>query len=102
MKEAYLELHYLRGAVEITRDTVRLLEQLEEIARTRYAVAAASYLDVIRIQIELEKVSDRLRELEDLRRPAAARLNAALDRRTPRRRGPTRSRIRIPRSMPLA
>ena len=36
--------------------------------------------DVIRLQVELGKLEDRLRQLRDLRAPNVARLNAALNR----------------------
>lgn len=77
---AYNELFYLRGAIELTRDNLELLTQFEKIARTRYKVGAGSHPDVVRLQVELGKLEDRLRELTDRRRPLAARLNAALNR----------------------
>ncbi|MHC4947306.1 MAG: TolC family protein [Planctomycetota bacterium] len=80
VRRAYYELYYLRGAVEITRENVALLEQFEEIALARIRVAAGSYADVVRLQVELGTLRDRLRELEDRRRPLAGRLNAALAR----------------------
>ncbi len=80
VKQAYYELYYLRGAVDLTRENVQLLAQFEQIARARYRVAAASHPDVIRVQVELGKLEDRLRQLEDLRRPLSAQLNAALNR----------------------
>ena len=80
VKQAYYELYYLRGAVDLTRENVQLLAQFEQIARAKYRVAAASHPDVIRVQVELGKLEDRLRQLEDLRRPLSAQLNAALNR----------------------
>jgi len=80
VKQAYYELYYLRGAVDLTRENVQLLAQFEQIARAKYRVAAASHPDVIRVQVELGKLEDRLQQLEDLRRPLSARLNAALNR----------------------
>jgi len=80
VKTAYYELYDLRAEIELTRENVRLLEQFEQIARTRYKVAAASHPDVIRAQVELGTLRDRLRELEARRHPLAARFNAALNR----------------------
>jgi len=80
VEEAYNELHYLRRAIEITRANIELLQRIEQVARARYRVAAAAHPDVIRIQVELGEAEDRLRRLEQLRRPRTARLNAALNR----------------------
>jgi len=43
--------------------------------------AAASHPDVIRAQVELAKLDDHLKTLEDMREPIAAKLNAVLNRR---------------------
>jgi outer membrane protein TolC len=80
IKEIYYELYYLRSAIELTRDNMELLAQFERVARARYRVAAASHPDVVRAQVELGRIEDRLRGLEDLRRPLAASLNAVLNR----------------------
>jgi len=80
VKDAYYEYFYLARAIDIVRENRNLLKYLEEVVRTRYKVAKAGYQDVIRAQVELGKVDDRLRTLEDLRDPLVARLNAALNR----------------------
>lgn len=56
------------------------MRYIEQVARTKYKVAAAGHQDVIRAQVEQGKLEDRLRTLQDLRRPIMAKLNAALNR----------------------
>ncbi|MHC5022741.1 MAG: TolC family protein [Planctomycetota bacterium] len=80
VKDAYDELFYLRGAIELTKENLGLLEQFERIVRARYRVAAASHPDLIRTQVALGKLEDRLRQLEEMRHPLAARFNGALNR----------------------
>ncbi|HUT61799.1 MAG TPA: TolC family protein [Phycisphaerae bacterium] len=80
VKKAYCEYYYLGRAVSITRDNLKLLEQLERLVRTRYAAGAATHPDLIRLQVELGKLTDRLQSLEQMRRPATARLNAVMGR----------------------
>ena len=46
----------------------------------RSARVIGEHTDVLRAQVELGKVEDRLRGLEDLRRPVRARLNETLGR----------------------
>jgi outer membrane protein TolC len=80
VERAYNELFFLKRSIDITGENIELLRQFERVARTRYRVAAAGHPDVIKIQVELGALEDRLRRLRDLREPFAARLNAALNR----------------------
>ncbi len=80
VRDAWYELAYLAEAVAITQEHLAILSHWEEIARVRYSTGAGGDADVIRAQVELGKLDDRQRTLQDLRRPLEARLNAALDR----------------------
>ncbi len=80
VKEAYYEYHYLAQSIAITRENLNLLRHLESVARTRYAAGTTPHADIIRAQVELGKLEDRLLTLNDLREPIVARLNAALNR----------------------
>lgn len=80
VKDAYYEYYYLWRAISIVQENIQLLENFESVARTRYQVAAAKHPDVIRAQVELGKLEDRLKTLEDLQDPIVAKLNAALNR----------------------
>lgn len=82
VKDAFYEYLYLASAVEIARQNLELLKYFEEVARTRYMAAAGSHPDVIRAQVELAKLEDVLKSLEELREPTVARLNAVLNRRS--------------------
>ncbi len=80
VKEVYYEYYYLWRAIATIRENRDLVKHFEAVARTRYKVAEASHSDVIRAQVELGKLEDRLRSLEDFAEPIVARLNAALNR----------------------
>ncbi|UCC98648.1 MAG: TolC family protein [Phycisphaerales bacterium] len=80
VKDAFYEYAYLAEAIEIGRQNLELVEHFEEVARTKYIAAAASHPDVIRAQVELAKLEDQLKTLEQLRTPIVARLNAVLNR----------------------
>jgi outer membrane protein TolC len=79
VKNAYYEYYHLWRRVAVVRENLRLVGQMEQVARTRYKAAAASHPDVIRAQVELGRLEDRLKSLQDLRRPIMAKLNAALN-----------------------
>ena len=79
VKNAYFEYGYLAKAVEITEENIELLRYLESVARARYSAGATPYADVIRTQVELGKLEDRLKTLVDLRKPIMAKLIAAMN-----------------------
>jgi len=79
VKNAFYEYAYLAKAVEISRENIELLSYLESVVRARYSAGATPYSDVIKTQVRLGKLEDRLKTLEDLRKPIMARLNAAMN-----------------------
>ena len=76
---AYAEYYYLGSAIGIVRDNLDLLRQWEEILRSRYSTGTARFSDLIKVQVELGKLQDRVTTLEQQRPPRRARLNALLD-----------------------
>lgn len=82
VKNVYAEFAYLYEAIEIARENLELLKHFEQVARTKYKAATATHPDVIRAQVEMAKVEDILRSLEELEQPVLARLNSVLNRPT--------------------
>lgn len=82
VKDAFYEYAYLGSAVETARENLELIKHFEEVARTKYIAAAASHPDVIRAQMELARLEDQLKSLEEMRGPISARLNSILNRRS--------------------
>lgn len=80
VKDVYYEYYYLARAIATTEEHMQLVDYLENVARTKYGAGEASYGDVIKAQVELGKLEDRLLTLRDLRDPVMAKLNEALNR----------------------
>lgn len=78
-RSAWTDLVYLAHARAITGAHLELLRGIEAAARARYASGGAGYADVIRLQVEIGMLIDRLAELDQQRAPRTARLAAALD-----------------------
>ncbi|MFG0257737.1 MAG: TolC family protein [Phycisphaerales bacterium JB043] len=74
------DLAYLDGTVAITRENLDLLRSFEEVLRARYRVGSGSHPELVRVQVELGQVEDRVTQLEAMRPPYVAELNAALNR----------------------
>lgn len=79
VKTAYYDYYYLGREAAITRETLELLSFWESVARIKYQVALARHPDVIKAQVELGKLEDRLLSVTDQLEPAAAQLRTALD-----------------------
>jgi len=80
VKYAFYEYAYLAKAIEITKQNLELIKHFEEVARSRYTTAITSHPDIIRAQIELAVLEDRLRSLKELRPAITAKLNSILNR----------------------
>jgi cobalt-zinc-cadmium efflux system outer membrane protein len=80
VKEAFFEYVYLASAVEIAKENLELTKHFEEVARARYTTSAATHPDIILSQVELAKMENELRTLEEMRTPISARLSAILNR----------------------
>ncbi|MDG1443045.1 MAG: TolC family protein [Pseudomonadales bacterium] len=79
---AWYELFYLGQTIEIVRGNRDLVLHLEQVARARYGTGAATHADVIRAQVELATIENRLASLRDRRAPLFARMNALINRPT--------------------
>lgn len=80
VKDAFYELNYLGKAIEITKESLDNLRDYEEVVKMKYIGSGGSHPDLIRAQIELVLVEDRLNTLKELRPAIVARLNSTLNR----------------------
>ncbi|MHC4743345.1 MAG: TolC family protein [Planctomycetota bacterium] len=80
VKHAFYEFSYLARAIEITKQSLDNVRNYEEVVRVKYVGAAGSHPDLIRAQIELVLIEDRLNSLKELRPAIVARLNSILNR----------------------
>lgn len=93
VKEAAAELGYVVAAEEVLREHVEILKRIEVVTRAKVRTATASQRDLVRVQAELDRVDNDLKDIRDMRSSAAARLNAALGRRAD---APLPVRIELP------
>ncbi len=75
---AYYELAAVDQALDITQKNKDLLEKLARIAEERYKVGKGLQQDVLRAQIEVSRVLQRLTILRQRRRTLEAQLNSLL------------------------
>lgn len=77
--EKWNDYYYLNRAIAVTDENLRLLSNLESVALTQYTSGRASHSAIVRVQVELGRLEDRLRTLRDQRAPILAALNAELN-----------------------
>lgn len=77
---AYAEYAYQSAVIDIVRENRDLVKHLEEVARTSFRAGNAESADVIRAQVELGRLEDRLLSAEALELPLRSKLNALLNR----------------------
>ena len=74
------DLASLDARIAITEENLELLRSFERVVRGRYRVGTGSHPELIRVQVELGQLEDRLAQLRTMRPAYAAELNAALNR----------------------
>ena len=77
---ALYALHELDATIDITQESLELLSSFEDSVRSRFRVGNGSQSDLIRTQVELGMLDDRLISLRSSRSTLVAQLNALLDR----------------------
>ena len=78
VKKAYYPLHFLTEKIRVNRQTLALLANLEKLARSQNEVGKATLQDVLRAQIEEERLRTEIANLEDSRRLLTAQFKATL------------------------
>lgn len=77
---SFYEIYQLDRTIEVTLETQSLLRDIATTARTMYSVGQGRQADVLRAQVEIDRMSEEVARMRAMRDGAAARLNALLDR----------------------
>jgi outer membrane protein TolC len=80
VKAAYYDYWYYDKAIRTTQQNRDLLTKLSQIAEARYRVGKGMQADVLRSQVEISMLLQKLTTLEQQRATAQARLNTLLAR----------------------
>lgn len=80
VRSTYAEYAYVEEAIEVLRELDRLIEELEAVALSRFRTGEVGSADVVRVEMEGNRIAERLRTMGAMRAPAAAALNASLGR----------------------
>ena len=78
VKRAYYQLYYLAEKIRINGENLERLSDLEKLARAQNDAGKVTLQDVLRAQIEQDRLKTEIANLEDSRHPLEAQFKAAL------------------------
>jgi outer membrane protein, heavy metal efflux system len=78
MEQKYYELSFVRRARKLTEESLKLLETIAEVASTKYIVASASQQNVIKVQLQITNLLEKLEDLNSKEQSVLSDLNALL------------------------
>jgi outer membrane protein TolC len=77
---AFYDVYDTDRALDVTRETLRILEDIERTAQAMYRLGQGRQADVLRAQVEIAKMIEDTLRMRAMRESMAARINALLDR----------------------
>src|SRR5438876_1001515 len=78
LKKSVYQLYFLEQKIQVNRQTLDLLANLERLARAQNEVGKVTLQDVLRAQIEQDRLQTEVVNLEDSRTLLVAQFKAAL------------------------
>ena len=80
VKNAYYNLYLIDISIEITEKNKNLLESFVKIVSSKYEVGRGLQQDVLKVQVEISKIMEKLITLRQKRKSVSARINTLLNR----------------------
>ena len=78
LKAAYYDLFLVHKSLEILEKNKRLLQSFAQVSESKYRVGEGNQQDLLKAQVEISKILDRVTVLEQRRTVGEARINALL------------------------
>ncbi|MGD8981681.1 MAG: TolC family protein, partial [Desulfobacterales bacterium] len=80
VKIAYYDLFYLSKLIDITDEEKEILKRFEQTATIKYETGKGSQQNILKVQVEMNRLEDRRLTLLNRKKTSEARLNVLLDR----------------------
>ncbi len=78
VSDIYFQLEFYRTEIRLTRESIDLLEQIDKVAKRNFEVNRGSLQNVIRTELQISKMKDKLEKLNGKEKSLRAQLNALL------------------------
>ncbi|MEJ2103370.1 MAG: TolC family protein [Ignavibacteriaceae bacterium] len=76
--KSYDELMFIRKAIEIAENSKKLLDNIAEVVRTKYSVSLASQQNLLKVELEITNLNEKIEDLKSKEKTQLAMLNALL------------------------
>lgn len=80
VKQAFFSLYWLDRSLGISREEKGVIQRLARVAQKKYETGQATQQDVLKAQLEVSRVMDRILTLEQGRKAVVTELNSLLNR----------------------
>ncbi|GBD87274.1 outer membrane channel protein [bacterium BMS3Abin03] len=74
----YYQLNYIRRAIFYAKETKKLLKDISDVVSVKYSVSTASQQNLVKIQLEITNITDKIEDLRSKEYSVLAELNAFL------------------------
>jgi cobalt-zinc-cadmium efflux system outer membrane protein len=78
ISQNYYELIYVRKAIDVANENLKLLNEISKVVRTNYSVAKASQQNLFKVELEITNLNDKIDELKNKESSVLAMINAQL------------------------
>ena len=76
--KSYDELLYIRKAIAFADSSRNLLKNISEVVRTKYSVSTASQQNLLKVELEITNITEKIEDLKSKENSQLAMLNALL------------------------
>jgi outer membrane protein TolC len=76
--KSYNELSYFRKAIQISASSKDLLNNIAEVVRTKYSVSTASQQNLLKVELEITNLTEKIEDLKSKENSQLSILNALL------------------------
>ena len=78
VSEKYYSLSFFRKSIDYAKENKNLLEKISEVVSTKYSVSTASQQNLVKVQLEITNIADKIEDLKSKEGSALSELNAFL------------------------
>ncbi|MFH2047058.1 MAG: TolC family protein [Pseudomonadota bacterium] len=78
VSQNYYEMIFVRKAIEVAKENLKLLHDITQVVRTNYTVGKSSQQNLFKVELEITNLNDKIEELKNKENMVTAMLNALL------------------------
>ncbi|HCY75094.1 MAG TPA: hypothetical protein DHV28_04180 [Ignavibacteriales bacterium] len=78
ISQNYWELVFVRKAIDVAYESKRLLKDIAEVVRANYSVSKASQQNLLKVELEITNITDRIEEMKSKENSLISMINAQL------------------------